>query len=191
MEIVKVKSNWWSFVFSGLIAIIYALLALLVPGELAQTIVKVSGIVIVLIGVVCLLIAMRRKRNTLPWGMLLFESIVLIALGGVAFFWSTATIKLIIFAIGLWSVIIGTFMLLVILSARDIMINRGFFIFCAILSLLFGILLLINPFESATVFVIISGIIAMVFGIIMMMFGFAVRKIDADVKVISENQENS
>lgn len=85
MEIVKVKSNWWSFVFSGLIAIIYALLALLVPGELAQTIVKVSGIIIVLIGVVCLLIAMRRKRNTLPWGMLLFESIVLIALGGVAF----------------------------------------------------------------------------------------------------------
>ena len=94
MEIVKVKSNWWSFVFSGLIAIIYALLALLVPGELAQTIVKVSGIIIVLIGVVCLLIAMRRKRNTLPWGMLLFESIVLIALGGVAFFWSTAGMRL-------------------------------------------------------------------------------------------------
>ena len=191
MEIVKVKSNWWSFAFSGLIAVIYALLALLVPGELAQTIVRISGLVIALIGVVCLLLALRRKRNAMPWGMLLFESIVLIALGSVAFFWSTATIKLIIFAIGLWSVIIGTFMLLVIFNARDIMINRGFFVFSAILSLLFGILLLINPFESAKAFVIISGIIAMIFGIIMMMFGFAVRRIDADVKVISENQENS
>lgn len=191
MEIVKVKSNWWSFAFSGLIAIIYALLALLVPGELAQTIVRISGLVIALIGVVCLLMALRRKRNAMPWGMLLFESIVLIALGSVAFFWSAATIKLIIFAIGLWSVIIGTFMLLVILNARDILINRGFFVFSAILSLLFGILLLINPFESAKAFVIISGIIAMVFGVIMMMFGFAVRRIDSDVKVISETQENS
>lgn len=188
MEIVKVKSNWWSFVFSGLMAIVYALLALLVPGELAQTIVKVSGIIIALIGVVCLFMALRRKRNALLWGMLLFESIVLIALGNVAFFWSAATIKLIIFAIGLWSFIIGAFMLLVIFSARGIMINRGFFVFSAILSLLFGILLLVNPFESAKAFVIISGIIAMVFGVIMMMFGFAVRKIDSDVKVISENQ---
>ena len=187
MEIVKVKSNWWSFVFSGLIAIIYALLALLVPGELAQTIVEVSGLIIALIGIVCLFMALRRKRNALPWGMLLFESVVLMALGSVAFFWSTATIKLIIFAIGLWSVIIGTFMLLVILSARDIMINRGFFVFSAILSFLFGILLIINPFESATVFVIISGIIAMIFGIIMMMFGFAVRKIDSETKVITES----
>lgn len=187
MEIVKVKSNWWSFVFSGLIAIIYAFLALLVPGELAQTIVKASGIIIALIGVVCFFMALRRKRNVLPWGMLLFESIVLMALGGVAFFWSKATIKLIIFAIGLWSVIIGTFMLLVILSARDIMINRGFFVFSAILSLLFGILLIINPFESATAFIIISGIIAMVFGIIMMMFGFAIRKIGSEVTVSNEN----
>ena len=186
MEIVKVKSNWWSFVFSGLIAIIYALLALLVPDELAQTIVKISGIIIALIGIACTFIALRRKRNALPWGMLFFESIVLIALGGVAFFLSKATIKLIIFAIGLWSVIIGAFMLLVILSTRDIMINRGFFVFSAILSLLFGILLIINPFESASAFIIISGIIAMAFGIIMMMFGFAVRKNNSEVIVNNE-----
>ena len=190
MELVKIKSNWWSFSLSGLIAIIYALMAFLVPGETAQIIVKASGIVVGLIGIICLLFALRRKKKMMPWGMLLFESIVMIVLGIVAFFWSAATINLIIFAIGLWSAIIGLFMLIVIFSIKDL-INRGFYIISAIMSLLFGVLLMINPFESAKVFVIISGIIAMFFGVIMMMFGFAVRKHNATLiaKVVEEDVE--
>lgn len=189
MEIIKIKSNWWAFSLSGLIAIIYALLAFLVPGETAQTIMKASGIVVGLIGIICLLFALRRKKKMMPWGMLLFESLVMIALGVIAFFWSSTTINLIIFAIGLWSAIIGLFMLIVIFSIKDL-VNRGFYILSAILSLLFGILLMVNPFESAKVFVIISGIIAMFFGVIMMMFGFAVRKHNATLiaQVVEEKE---
>lgn len=179
MEIIKINSNWWSFAFSGLIAIIYALLALLIPGESAQGIVKVSGIVIALIGVICLLLSLRRRKKMLPWGMLLFEAIVMIAMGSVAIFWSQEVIKLVIFAIGLWSAIIGAFMLLVIFNMKNLMI-RGFYVMCAFLSLAFGILLIVNPFGAAKVFVIISGIIALVFGIIMMMFGFALRRYDKE-----------
>lgn len=192
MELVKIKSNWWSFSLSGLIAIIYALLAFLVPGKTAQTIVKASGIVVGLIGIICLLFALRRKKKMMPWGMLLFEAVVMVALGIVAFFWSLEVQKLIIFIIGLWSAIIGIFMLIVIFSVKDLT-NRGFYIISAILSLLFGVLLMVKPIEAGSVFVIISGIIAMFFGVIMMMFGFAVRKHNATLiaKVVEEDEKES
>ncbi len=192
MELVKIKSNWWSFSLSGLIAIIYALLAFLVPDETAQIIVKASGIVVGLIGIICLLFALRRKKKMMPWGMLLFEAVVMVALGIVAFFWSLEVQKLIIFIIGLWSAIIGIFMLIVIFSVKDLT-NRGFYIISAILSLLFGVLLMVKPIEAGSVFVIISGIIAMFFGVIMMMFGFAVRKHNATLiaKVVEEDEKES
>ena len=192
MELVKIKSNWWSFSLSGLIAIIYALLAFLVPGKTAQTIVKASGIVVGLIGIICLLFALRRKKKMMPWGMLLFEAVVMVALGIIAFFWSLEVQKLIIFIIGLWSAIIGIFMLIVIFSVKDLT-NRGFYIISAILSLLFGVLLMVKPIEAGSVFVIISGIIAMFFGVIMMMFGFAVRKHNATLiaKVVEEDEKES
>ncbi|MCF0201521.1 MAG: DUF308 domain-containing protein, partial [Bacteroidales bacterium] len=89
MEIKTSNSIWWSFIVTGLIAIVYALLALLVPENIIPTVVTISGISLSAIGVICLLFSLRRKKNMLPWGMLLFESLVMIALGVVTIVWST------------------------------------------------------------------------------------------------------
>jgi uncharacterized membrane protein HdeD (DUF308 family) len=43
--------------------------------------------------------------------------------------------------------------------------------------------LVLNPFESAEIFVTITGIMALAFGIIMMMFGFRLKKADEGIKV--------
>ena len=102
------------------------------------------------------------------------------ALGIVAVVWSKETVKLLIFVIGLWSVIIGALMLGSILGMPRLG-NRGFYIVSAILSILFGVLLMVNPFESVEVFVALTGVLALAFGIIMMMFGFTLRKVDKEL----------
>ena len=186
MNLKTSNSNGCTFMISGLIAIIYGLLAILLPKNFIETVMLVSGIVVIVAGIICFLIALSRRKKSLPWGMLLTEAIALIALGIVAMIWSKETIKVLIFIIGLWSVLMGAFMLLVILN-RNFLINRGFYVFSAILSICFGILLIINPFESLDVFVKITGVIALLFGIIMVMFGFAIRRQTFEVK--SENKE--
>ena len=180
MEIKTSNSGWWSFMVSGLVAIIYGLLALLLPKDIIKTVMIVSGIALIVIGLVCLIFSLRRKKMELPWGMLLFESIALVALGIVAVVWSKETVKLLIFVIGLWSVIIGALMLGSILGMPRLG-NRGFYIVSAILSILFGVLLMFNPFESVEVFVALTGVLALAFGIIMMMFGFTLRKVDKEL----------
>lgn len=166
---------------SGLIAIVYGLLALLLPEEIIETVMLISGITIIASGAICFIVSLSRRKKGFPWGTLLIEAIALIALGIVAIVWSKETVKVLIFIIGLWSVLMGAFMLLVLFGTN--VINRGFYIFSAILSICFGILLIVNPFETVEVFVTITGIIALLFGIIMTMFGFTIRRLNRNVKV--------
>lgn len=182
MEIKTSNSSSFTFMISGLIAIVYGLFAILLPSNIIGTIMVISGITVIAAGIICLLVALSRRKKALPWGMLLIEAIALIALGTVAIIWSKETVKVLIFIIGLWSVLMGAFMLLIILS-KEFLVNRGFYILSAILSICFGIMLIINPFDSAELFVKITGVIALLFGIIMVMFGFAIRRQTKDVKV--------
>ena len=182
MEIKTSNSSGWTFMISGLIAIVYGLLAILLPKDIIKTMMLISGIVVIAIGVICFLVALSRRKKSLPWTMLLIESIAMIALGIVAIIWSKETVKVLIFIIGLWSVLMGAFMLLVILK-KNFLVNRGFYVLSAILSICFGILLIINPFESAELFVKITGVIALLFGVIMVMFGFSIRRQIRDVEL--------
>ena len=182
MEIRTSNSSSWTFFLSGIIAITYGLLALLLSKQVIETVMLVSGFIVIALGVICFIVALSRRKKELPWGMLLLEAIAMLALGAVATIWSKETVKVLIFIIGLWSVLMGAFMLLVIFGKNNL-VNKGFYIFSAILSIGFGILLIINPFESAELFVKITGVIALVFGIIMAMFGFAIRRQTKDVKL--------
>ena len=192
MEIKTSNSIDWTFMLSGLIAIIYGLLAILLPDGIIGTVMLISGLLVIVSGIICFLVALSRRKKSLPWGMLLIEAIAMIALGTVAIIWSKETVKILIFIIGLWSLLMGAFMLLVIFG-KNFLVNKGFYILSAILSICFGILLIINPFESVEIFVKITGILALIFGIIMTMFGFAIRRQTKDVKVeiVDTSTENS
>lgn len=192
MEIKTSNSSGWTFMISGLIAIVYGLLAILLPKDIIKTVMLISGIVVIAIGVICFLVALSRHKKSLPWTMLLIESIAMIALGIVAIIWSKETVKVLIFIIGLWSVLMGAFMLLVILN-KNFLVNRGFYVLSAILSICFGILLIINPFESAELFVKITGVIALLFGVIMVMFGFSIRRQirDVELEIVDTPSEKS
>jgi uncharacterized membrane protein HdeD (DUF308 family) len=47
----------------------------------------------------------------------------------------------------------------------------------AIISLLFGLLLVINPFAVAKTLIVISGILALFFGFVMIWFAFSLRNL--------------
>ena len=167
---------------SGLVAMVYGLLALLLPDNLIKTVMIISGIGLIVTGVIVGMVSFNRKKSELPWGMLLFEAIAMVVLGVVAIVWSKETVKLLIFVLGLWSVVIGVMMLFSIMKFKYL-INRGFYLVSAVLSIIFGVILVLNPFESVEVFVTITGVLALLFGIIMMMFGFRLKKADEGIKV--------
>ncbi len=177
MKTEKTNSNWWAFFVNSLIAIIYGVFAIINSGELVKILLTASGIIIAVAGLICLFVALHRKKNMNSYGMLLFESIVMIVFGAVTAIWPQKIAELLVFVIAFWTIIIGAFQLVSVLRLKGLT-NKGFFIFSAILSITFGIILIFNPFESAKVFITVTGIIALVFGIIVLMFAFSIRRLE-------------
>lgn len=173
----NLKLNWSHFLIGGLVALIYGLLALLLPEGIVQTVMTVSGIVVIAVGVICLLISLSRKKKMQPWSMLLFESIVMMLLGIAAIVWSQKTVEVLIIIIGVWVAFIGLMQLIFLLKISKF-VYKGFYIVCSLLAMVFGVLMIVNPFETATFFVTLTGVIALLVGIMTIMFSFAVKRVE-------------
>jgi uncharacterized membrane protein HdeD (DUF308 family) len=180
--------NWSPFLISGLVTLLYGILALLLSAEMMKTVMTVTGVILVVAGAVCAGVSLLRKKNMMPWMMLLFEGIVMILVGLAAIIWSYETVKLLIILIGVWVAIIGLMQLVSLIGIKG-MANKWFFVVCGVLALAFGILMILNPFESAAFFVKLTGAIALVVGILTLMFAFSIRRLQQQVDKQLEKAE--
>ena len=184
MEVKKSNSGWLAFLVSGIVAIGYGVLAIMFSDtfvEILQKIMRISGICIAATGGVFLVAAIIRMTKKLPWGLLLLEAVALIVVGVLSAIYSSQALALLVILIGIWSAMIGAFMLLVMARTKNLW-NKGFYVVSAILSILFGVLTIAHPLGFVKWFIILSGIIALVFGLIMMMFAFAVHRADKETE---------
>ena len=184
MEVKKANSGWLAFLVSGIVAIGYGVLAIMFSDtfvEILQKIMRISGICIAATGGVFLVAAIMRMSKKLPWGLLLLEAVALIVVGVLSAIYSNQALALLVILIGIWSAMIGAFMLLIMARTKNLW-NKGFYIVSAILSIIFGVLTIAHPFGFVKWFIILSGIIALVFGLIMMMFAFAVHRADKEAE---------
>ena len=185
MEVKKANSGWLAFLVSGIVAIGYGVLAISLTEkfiDILEIVMRISGICIAATGVIFLIAAIVRMTKKLPWGLLLLEAIALMIVGVLSSIYSTKALALLVILIGIWSAMIGAFMLLVMARTKNLW-NKGFYIVSAIMSIIFGVLLIAHPFGFVKWFIIMSGIIALVFGLIMMMFAFAVHRADKELQV--------
>ena len=185
MEVKKANSGWLAFLVSGIVAIGYGVLAIMLTEkfvDILEIVMRVSGICIAATGAIFLIAAIVRMTKKLPWGLILLEAIALITVGVLSSIYASKALALMVILIGIWSAIIGAFMLLVMARTKNLW-NKGFYIVSAILSIVFGVLLIAHPFGFVKWFIIMSGIIALAFGLIMMMFAFAIHRAEKEVKV--------
>lgn len=193
MEEKKTNSGWVAFLVSGIVAIGYGILAIMLTDQfvdILKMIMRISGICIAVTGGVFLVAAIMRMRKKLPWGLILLEAVALMVVGVLSSIYADQALALLVILIGIWSAMIGAFMLLVMARTKNLW-NKGFYIVCAILSILFGVLLIAHPFGFVKWFIILSGVIALVFGVIMLMFGFAIRRAEKELaKVTKETIED-
>lgn len=186
IEMKKMNSGWIAFLVSGLVALGYGVAAIMLTEDLKPTfltIMRILGICIAVVGVLFLVAAIVRINKKLPWGLTLLEAIALITIGVLSSVYNQETLKLLSVIIGVWSAIVGAFMLLVLFHTKGLY-NKGFFIGSATMSIAFGLLLILLPFGTKQWFMDLSGIIAVVFGVIMMMFAYTMRSIDKEAAAV-------
>ncbi len=83
--------NWWLFTLRGILGILFGRIALVFPGPTMLSLVIVFSAYMLVDGVAGIISAVRAIRRRDRWGLLVFEGLLNIATGIVAFLWPGIT----------------------------------------------------------------------------------------------------
>ena len=173
----KRYSNWWFLALNGIIAILFGLLVLLYTQETIKTLVFYFGVVILLTGLALLGTAIINLKKEKKTGMLLFESIVTVAIGIIIMFFPQNSLEFFLILIGVWAVILGIVQLIILINVKGEFAGKNIFLFNGLLTLAMGVILFFDPFSVAEFLVKVIGVFSLLFGCILIYLSFVLHRI--------------
>jgi len=163
--------SWWVLGLRGLIALLFGVCALLMPGITLLGLIGLFAIYAVLAGLVAVAGALRHIRHArgaraADWWLLLALGIVSIAAGVIATMRPLLTMLLLVMVIGINAVLTGVLDLIAIARVRRYAPQEGVALWAlgALVSIIFGALIMAAPEVGALTLVWIVSIYALVAG---------------------------
>jgi uncharacterized membrane protein HdeD (DUF308 family) len=166
--------NWWAIALRGVFAVIFGLIALFVPGATLLSLALLFAAYLIVDGIFGCIAAVKAASQHERWGLLLAEGLLDILVGIVAALFPGGAVLAFVLLIAAWSLVTGV--LMVVAAFRlDPAYGRGWLIFSGIVSVLFGIALLVSPLIGAVVLTWWLGAYAIAFGIALLVLAFKLR----------------
>ena len=167
--------NWWLFTLRGVLGIIFGCIALVFPGPTMLSLVILFSAYMLVDGVAGIIAAVRKiRRKEDRWGLLIFEGLLNIAVAIAAFLWPGITVLAFVLLVAAWAIVSGALM-----TAAGFRLNidhgRWWLVLGGMLSLAYGMLLIITPLIGAIVLTWWLGAYALVFGIALVIFSIKLR----------------
>jgi uncharacterized membrane protein HdeD (DUF308 family) len=153
--------RWWTIALRGVVAILFGILAMTSPGAAFVSLVLLFGLYAIIDGVLALVLASRRVQ---PHGALIGRGIVSIAAGVIAFVWPGITAFALLLVIAAWAIISGALEIVTAIQMRKQLEGEWLLALEGVLSVGFGVLLLLSPLVGAIVLGLWIGAWALVLG---------------------------
>ena len=167
--------NWWALAVRGVLAVLFGLIAFIMPGVTLAAIVLLFGAYAIVDGIFSIVAGVRAAERHERWWPLLLEGIVDLIAGVIAFVWPAATALALLFLVAFWAIVTGVLEIVAAIRLRKDMKGELLLILNGILSLLFGGVLLALPAAGLLVIVWWIGAYAIVFGVILIALSFKLR----------------
>ena len=173
----NLSQSWWTLVLRGLAAVLFGILAYIWPDLTFTVLVLLFGAYALWDGVFALVSAFRAQGDR-RWPLIL-EGLVGIAAGLVTFFWPGAATLAILTVIAAWAIITGVFEIIGAIRLREEIEGEWLLLLSGLLSVLFGIALVVWPVAGLVAVTWMIGFYAIMFGILLMVLGFRLRNWDS------------
>lgn len=171
--------NWWVLLLRGLFAVLFGVLTFVWPGLSLLSLIILFGAYSLVDGVVALYGAFKGRGEARGYSLwwLLFVGISGIAAGIVTFIYPQVTALVLVVFIGAWALVRGIFEIIGAVRLRKEIEHEWLLIFAGLLSVLFGLALLIKPGAGALALLWLIGSYAILFGLILIWLSFRLRKV--------------
>lgn len=166
--------NWWAVALRGALAILFGIVTLVWPGATMLSLVFVFAAYAIVDGIFAIMSAVRSARRSERWGLLVLEGIVDLAAAAVAVVSPGLTILTFVLVIAAWAIVTGVLMTV---AAFRLQLDHGrwWLVLGGLVSILYGLLLIVTPLVGALVLTWWLGAYALVFGVLLLTLGFRLR----------------
>ena len=169
------KRGWWLLVLRGVLAIAFGILAFVQPKITLSALVLVFGAYALINGIFTLMVALRAPKGTPRIGMVVFLGLLGIAAGVLTFFYPGITALSLLVVIAWWAILTGVFEIVAAIRLRQELTNEWLLILSGVLSVAFGVLLIVMPNAGALSIIWLIGIYAVLYGILLLALAFRLK----------------
>ncbi|HKE15005.1 MAG TPA: HdeD family acid-resistance protein [Kofleriaceae bacterium] len=167
--------RWWMLAIRGAVGIIFGIISFAAPGASLVALVSIFGAYALVDGAFAIGLAVRGARSGESWGMLLFEGLIGIGAGVVTFLWPGITAYALLTVIAAWALITGVAEIAAAVRLRKQIEGEWLLALSGVLSVGFGVLLLLFPGPGVLAVVAWIGAYAFVFGALLVCLAFRLR----------------
>lgn len=166
--------NWWLVALRGVIAILFGVIAFVAPGAFVLSLVLFFAAYMLVDGVFAIVGAVRAAQRHERWGFLLLEGLVDIIVGVAAALVPAAAVWAFVMLLAAWALVTGGLMIAAAFRLH-VHYGRWWLVLGGVVSILFGLALLINPGMSALVLTWWIGSYTFAFGVLLLILAFQLR----------------
>jgi uncharacterized membrane protein HdeD (DUF308 family) len=167
--------NWWLVLLRGIAAIVFGVLAFVWPGLTLLTLILFYGAYVLVDGVLSIIAAVTGGAPAPRW-WLAIVGLLGIGAGILTFLWPGITGLVLLFFIAGWAIAVGIFQIIGAIRLRKEIENEWLLILSGVVSVLFGIGILLVPGAGALALVWVIGFYAIVEGVLYIALAFRLRK---------------
>ena len=167
---------WWVLVARGLLAILFGVLALVLPGATGGALVYAFGVFAAVDGVFAFFAGFSSIGETSSWWVLVLHGLLGIGIGVLTLFHPGITAMALVVYVALWAILVGVLQLVAAVQLRRVISGEFWLALGGLLGILFGILILLRPVVGALAVIWIVGVFALAYGTMLLAAGIRVRQ---------------
>jgi uncharacterized membrane protein HdeD (DUF308 family) len=167
--------NWGWVVLRGVVAILFGLLALFLPGITLAVLVLWFGAYALVDGTFMAVSAIANRHGEARWGTLLFGGLLGMAVGISTIIVPEVTAFALLLLIAVWAIVMGILEIAAAVRLRKEITGEWMLIIAGVLAVAFGILIFAAPITGALAVTLWIGVYALISGSMLVALGFRLR----------------
>src|SRR5262245_28220511 len=166
--------NWWLLLLRGIAAIVFGILTFVWPGITLLTLVLFYGAFALVDGVLAIAAAIMGGAPAPRWWLAII-GLLGIAVGILTFMMPGVTALVLLLFIAGWAIATGVFQIIGAIQLRKEIDNEWLLIAGGVLSVLFGLILIVQPGTGALALLYVIGAYAILYGILLVVLSLRLR----------------
>src|SRR3712207_345107 len=168
--------SWWALALRGLVAVLFGLAALFLPGLVLEVLILLFGAYALVDGILAIVAALESSGRGMRRPLLLIEGAIGILFGIVALFWPGLTALALLYVVAFWAIFMGIARIVMAIMLRREIENEWSIALSGVLSVILGIVLLLLPGAGLLAYTWLIGLLALAVGVALIYYAFRVRR---------------